>query len=177
MRPWLRALAGMCLGMTMVHAVFAEIRFRKWEDPDEEVKPKEEEAVVLPDYPKEENLLEFYVSAGTANRFFIDGTSISPVGDGAVRYALVIKTGGGSTNISYEGISCANLEYRLYATGRSDGTWSKARKSDWKPIVNKPINRYHAALSRDFFCPGGLPIGTAEEGRDALKRGRHPQAS
>lgn len=167
----------MCLGMTMIHAAFAEIRFRKWEDPDEEIKPKEEEAVVLPDYPKEDNLLEFYVSAGTANRFFIDGSSISPVGDGAVRYTLVIRTGGGATNVSYEGINCADLAYRLYATGRADGTWSKARKSEWRPIVNKPINRHHAALSRDFFCPGGLPIGTAEEGRDALRRGRHPQAS
>ena len=39
------------------------------------------------------------------------------------------------------------------------------------------MNRHHAALSRDYFCPGGVPIFKADEGRDALRRGKHPQAN
>ncbi len=88
---------------------------------------------------------------------------------------MVVKTAGGATNISYEGIRCATSETRLYATG-INGAWVNARNSSWKPIENKPINRQHAALSRDYFCPSYLPIRTAEEGRDALRRGKHPNA-
>lgn len=176
MSGWLRLLASICLAAA-VHSTFAEIRFRKWEDEEDE-KPKaaEEAAVVLPEYPKDENLLEFYVSANTSNRFFVDGASINPVGEGIVRFTLVVKTGGGATNVTYEGVDCNQLKSRLYATGRADGTWGKARVSEWKHIVNNPINRQHAALSRDFFCPAGTPIKSGEEGRDALRRGKHPQA-
>ncbi len=158
-----------------LQSVYAGIGFRKEEeDPDE---PKwQEEEVVLPTFPREENLLEFYVSAVAGNRFFIDGSSIAVGADGVVRFAMVVKTTGGATNVTYEGLRCKMFEYRLYATGRADGTWSKARASEWKPIENKPVNRQHAALNRDYFCPSTLPIGTPEEGRAAIKRGGHPDA-
>jgi hypothetical protein len=94
-----------------------------------------------------------------------------------VRYTLVILTSGGATNISYEGIRCSNRQVRLYATGRADRSWAPARLSAWRPIENKPVNRHHAALSRDYFCPNGSAITSAAEGLDALKRGKHPQAS
>lgn len=155
---------------------YAEInfRFRDFEEDPDEPKWQEGEAT-LPDFPKEEDLLEFYVSAGTANRFYVDGKSINPGADGVVRFALVVKTAGGAANTSFEGIRCGALETRLYAIG-SKGAWVPARNSAWKPIENKPINRHHAALSRDYFCPSRVPIQNAEEGRDALRRGKHPNA-
>lgn len=152
----------------------AEIRFRNLEDPDE---PQwQEQETALPDYPKDGDLLEFYVSAATTNRFFIDGATLNPGADGVVRYSLVVRTAGGATNVSFEGLRCATLENRLYATGRRDGTWARARSSEWKRIANLPANRQHAALTRDYLCPSGVPIRTAEEGRDALRRGGHPDA-
>ena len=135
-----------------------------------------EAETVLPDFPKEENLLEFYVSAATSNRFFVDGATLSVGPDSVVRFTLLVKTSGGATNTTFEGIRCATRERRLYATGRSDGTWLKARISEWLPIENKTVNRQHAALSREIFCPRGGIIKTADEGRDALRRGRHPNA-
>jgi hypothetical protein len=172
----IRYLAKLLLLAALSSSAFADIHFRNFEeDPDE---PKWQEGeVVLPEFPREENLMEFYVSAATANRFFIDGKSISVGDDGVVRYALVVKTSGGATNTSFEGIRCGAMEYRLYATGRSsDGTWVKARTSEWKPIENKPVNRHHASLSRDYFCPSALPIRDAEDGRRALRLGKHPDA-
>lgn len=153
----------------------AEIRFRNWDEDADEPRWQEEEAA-LPTFPKDENLLEFYVSAVTTNRFFIDGATLNPGADGVVRYSLVVRTAGGATNVSFEGLRCATLEHRLYATGRSDGTWAKARASEWKLMANLPANRQHAALSRDYLCPSRVPIRTAEEGRDALRRGGHPDA-
>jgi len=154
---------------------FADIHFRNWHEEDDEEKWQEAEAP-LPAYPQDADLLEFYVSAATANRYFIDARSIAVGSDDVVRFALVVRTAGGAKNVSYEGIRCKTLEYRLYATGRADGTWTKARLSEWRPIENKPVNRHHAALSRDYFCPDGLAIRTTDEGRDALQRGKHPNA-
>lgn len=152
----------------------AEIRFRNFDDPD--AVKWEEDTAELPAFPEEKNLREFYVSGATSHRFFIDEKTLLPGKDGVVRYVLVVKTSGGSTNISFEGIRCETREFKLYASGRADGTWARMRSSDWRPIENKPVNRHHAALSRDLFCPMGAPIRTAEEGRDALIRGKHPMA-
>ena len=143
---------------------------------DADEKPWEEGATSLPTFPQDADLLPFYVSAATTNRFFIDGKSLSPGNDGIVRYALVIKTGGGATNVTFEGIRCAAREYKLYATGRYDGSWGPLLAGPWRPIEYKDRNRYRWVLLGDFFCPNGVPIGTAEEGRDALRQGKHPKA-
>ncbi|MGE5467674.1 MAG: CNP1-like family protein [Ignavibacteria bacterium] len=142
---------------------------------EDEEKPWQEAEAKLPDFPKDEDLLEFYVSATTTNRFFIDGKTIAADPDGVVRFTMVVKTSGGATNISYEGIRCGTSETKLYATGVK-GAWVPSRVSAWKPIENKPMNRQHAALNRDYFCPASIPIRSAEEGRNALKRGKHPDA-
>lgn len=165
-------LAWLLLLITTV--AMADVRFRDLDDPDA---PKwTEEEAVLPEFPKPENLLPFYVSEMTAHRFMIDGSTLQVGKDRVVRYVLVVQTSGGAVNISFEGIRCDTREFRLYASGHREGRWTKARLSEWRPIENKPVNRHHAALSRDLFCPNGLAINTAEEGRDALRRGKHPQA-
>lgn len=144
-------------------------------DDDEAVVWAEGE-VALPAFPADGDLIEFYVSAVTANRFFIDAKSLSAGSDGVVRYVLVVTTAGGATNVTFEGIRCSAREFRIYSTGRGDRSWGTLRSTDWRRIENKTVNRHHAALSRDYFCPSGSPILTADEGRDALRRGKHPQA-
>lgn len=153
---------------------YADIGFRNFEDPDA-VKWAEGE-YSLPAYPNDGNLIEFYVSAVATNRFFIDKTSLSAGKDGVVRYVLVVKTAGGATNVTFEGIRCGYQEYRLYAAGRADRTWAPSRTDQWRPIENKPVNRHHAALDRELFCPLGVAIFTAEEGFEALRLGRNPRA-
>jgi hypothetical protein len=133
-----------------------------------------EEQVASPTFPKNADLIEFYVSPGTANRFFVDGATLAVGKDGAVRYVLLVKTGGGATNVTFEGIRCKTGEYKIFASGRADGSWAPARLSDWRRIEDKPVNRHHAALSRELFCPFANPIKSADEGRDALRRGKHP---
>ncbi|KAF0165983.1 MAG: lipoprotein [Rhodocyclaceae bacterium] len=145
---------------------------------DEEEKPWQELAIEPPAFPRQENLLEFYVSAVATNRYFIDASTLGAGSDGVVRYVLVVKTAGGATNVSFEGMHCKDRTWKHYATGRSDNTWTKSRAArvEWRPIENKPVNRHHAALSRDFFCPMGNAIKTADEGRNALRLGKHPDS-
>jgi hypothetical protein len=144
----------------------------------EEEKVWKEDDVEPPAFPKPENLLEVYVSAIATNKYFIDATTLAVGADDVVRYVLVVKTSGGATNVSFEGMRCKELTWKHYATGGSDGTWTKSRatRAEWRPIENKPVNRHHAAISRDLFCPIGSPIQTAEEGRNALRLGKHPKS-
>ena len=143
----------------------------------EEPEPIQElKEVEPPAFPKPENLREFYVGPVTANNYFIDASTLSVGNDGIVRYVLIVRTSGGATNVSFEGINCKDLTWKHYATGRSDGTWGKSRaaRSEWRSFESQVVNRYHAALSRDFFCPAGTAISTADEGRNALRLGKHP---
>lgn len=146
----------------------------------EEPEPWQElKEVEPPSFPKPENLREFYVGPVTTNNYFIDASTLSVGSDGIVRYVLVVRTSGGATNVSFEGINCKELTWKHYATGRSDGAWAKSRaaRSEWRSFENHSVNRYHAALSRDFFCPAGTAISTADEGRNALRLGKHPNAN
>ncbi len=140
---------------------------------------QEQRDVEPPAYPREENLREFYVGAIATNTYYVDLSSITLGTDRVVRYVLVVKTSGGATNVSFEGINCAELRWKLYASGRSDKAWTKSRvvRNDWRLIENKSLNPYHAALSRNYFCPMGNAIVTADEGRNALQQGKHPGAN
>lgn len=145
-------------------------------DYDFEDKPWVELEAQLPPAPKTENLLPFFVSAVTDNRFYIDGPSIAPGKDGVVRYTLVIKSSAGAVNISYEGIRCSSEEVKRYAFGRADGHWGKARNPSWETIGYKDVNRQHHVLYDDFFCPGGIPVASREQAIKTLKAGAHLSA-
>ncbi|MBS1199050.1 MAG: hypothetical protein H6R18_2835 [Proteobacteria bacterium] len=135
---------------------------------DYEAKTWQEIAVQLPLAPKPEKLVAVYVSAATEHHFFVDPDSISIGKDGVVRYTLAIKTSGGASNISFDGMRCETRERRSYAFGRSDGSWSRARSNEWVKIREETINRHHAALFTDFFCPGGVIAGSVKDIRYAL---------
>src|SRR5690606_20525151 len=109
-----------------------------------------EEEVPLPAYPRESDLIEFEVGSG-AHRYFIDARSLDVGADGVVRYALVVKTAGGASNASYEGIRCATQEKRIYALGHPQGKWIPARRSVWEPIVPGRANEHQAVLYKDYF--------------------------
>lgn len=141
---------------------------------DYEVKKWEEVAVQLPTSPKESSLQPFYVSATTDNRFWVDLDSVSVGSDGVVRYTLLVRTGTGAKNVSYEGMRCETRERRLYAFGRSDGSWSKSRGNQWMRIQEAVNNRQHAALFTEYFCPGGVVVSSATEAKSALRRGGQP---
>ena len=129
----------------------------------------------LPGQPKSQDLIEFYVSASTDFRFFVDSQSLSVGKDGVVRYTLLARSPSGVENVTYEGIRCAAGSFRVYALGRAGGSWAE-RDSDWRPIEAKTMQRSHHALWKEYFCPHRVPIFDVAEGIDALRRGGHPNA-
>lgn len=128
----------------------------------------------LPAFPKAEGLIELYVTAASTNRFYVDPDSVSVGKDGVVRYVAIAKSPSGATSTNFEGLRCDVRERRLYAFGRADDTWSRAKSPTWTRISNAGANRYAWALMREYFCPGGVAIRNAAEGVNALRRGGHP---
>ena len=167
------ALCGLLLGCT--GAPPAPMK-SDWQVEQEKKNWLEHTPTALPPYPKSDHLLEFNVAAVTSFRFFIDSSSLSIGSDGVVRFVLVARSPSGAENVSYEGILCTGASYRLYATGRHDGTWTEARDDRWRPIPHQSVD-WHRALSDDYFCPRGMTITSAAEGIDALKRGGNPAAA
>jgi hypothetical protein len=145
------------------------------EDEEFESKQCQELDVQMPAPPAKESLQPFYVSAASDNQFLVDLATLTVGKDGVVRYVLVVATPSGGRNVSYEGMRCETRERRLYASGRSDGTWSKSRNSEWTKIKDAAANRQHAALFLEYFCPGGAIVRDAAEARGALQHGVHPE--
>lgn len=143
---------------------------------EDEIRPWQENEVRLPSAPRSEALLPFYVSASTENRFFVDASSLTVGDDGVLRFVLVVLGAEGARNVTFEGMRCEAKERRLYASGRTDGSWSKSRNNDWMRIRDAVANRHYATLYLDYFCPGGVIVRNAQEAVDALRRGGHPAA-
>ena len=130
---------------------------------------KEIDAPPLPAYPKPASLLRFPTN-WTANEIYVDADTLVVGQDRVVRYALVIRSASGAENVSYEGLRCETGERRVYAFGRRDSTWSPARNSAWRPIVDARINRQHFEFWLDVFCDGRV-IEPREKLIANIKRG------
>jgi hypothetical protein len=126
-----------------------------------------------PPPPGSGEMLTFFVSSASDYRFYIDAASLAPGADGVIRYTLIVRSPLGAESVSYEGIRCETREVRAYAYGRADRSWS-VHPGPWRRIEERSVQRWHYALWREFFCPGGAPIRSVAEGIDALKRGGHP---
>lgn len=138
---------------------------------DDSSKTWSEIAVELPALPQAANLLPFGVSNTATQRFAVDAKSLTLGADGVVRYTLVVISSSGARNVTHEGIRCAANERKIYALGHADGTWSRARRDQWEPIVNNAINRQQAALAEDYFCIGNAVAGSASDMLRRLRQG------
>ncbi len=156
-----------CIGV--ISTTFAE-SYRP-ESPNIEEKTWVEQEVELPAYPKDENLMPFDVSAVTTNKFYVDAKSIIVGDDGVVRYTVVVKSAGGAVNVSFEGIRCNSREWKSYGFGRNDGTWVKAKQTEWQRLAAFATNRHRHELFKNYFCPGGGIIRRPQQAISVFRRG------
>ena len=111
------------------------------------------------------------MSVTTPFAFYVDAKSISIGSDGVVRYSLIAKSAEGALNVSFEGIRCSARQFRVYAFGRPDKTWSEARMSQWQSIPADARNAQRAVLHGDFFCSKRDMPGTTEQAVRLLRNG------
>lgn len=126
--------------------------------------------ISIPVYPDERSLQEFSISGQTDNRFFVDSNSLSVDPDGVVRFSVVVRSNTGAENVAYEGIRCETREWKPYALGRADRSWSEARDPQWQRIVWRSTNAYRFVLYRDYFCPDGFQLRDTDAALAALRR-------
>ena len=129
--------------------------------------PFVEQNVPPPPYPEDSNLTEFYLRGQTSNRFFIDTSSLTVGTDRVVRFALVIRTPEGTQTTTFSGLRCSEREWKDYAYGRSDQTWSTDSAPQWRRIQDVGFNNYRGTLYNDFLCAGG--VGSVNPAGDAKK--------
>ena len=136
-----------------------------------DLKPWVEMELQLPAFPSKESLIPFQISAKKDTRYYVDGDSLSVGSDDVIRYVLVIVSSTGAQNISFEGLRCATAERRLYAFGRSDRTWSKARNNQWVKVQGGETS-HNVELYANYFCAIGAPvIMSPEDARRVLRAG------
>jgi hypothetical protein len=138
---------------------------------DDDTKSWKEIQAQLPPPPKPENLARVRTGSATSHQFFVDTASISVGADGVTRFTVVVKTTGGATNVTFEGMRCETREQKLYAIGHSDKTWVRARDTKWQRVVLKDLTPHHYTLYHDFFCPSGTRPTPVRQAVNALRRG------
>jgi len=174
--PALRNFALVLVAVAMLGAEGAR-DFEPWStfESDFDGKDWKEIEAKLPAFPKEENLLPFRAGGASPHRFLLDAQSLSIGADGVVRYTLVVKTAGGATNVSFEGIRCNMRQQKLYALGQAGGNWTRARNPQWRRIDYHDINLQHGVLFADFLCAGTgsnrFPVNGVAEVVQRLKYG------
>ena len=144
------------------------------QDFDDDTKTWKEIQTQLPPAPRDEDLMGFSVSGASSYYFAVDRKSLAVGSDGVFRYTLVATSAQGARNVSYEGIRCQTGEKKIYAIGQRDGSWVKARNAAWSKIEEVGINRQHAALMKEYFCPDGSAQQKLSDVLDRFKR-RLPQ--
>ena len=156
-------------------AVDREAEKRKSFTREELPGPQWQEAeIVLPAFPRAEDLVEVEISGPRTFTFLVDANSVSVDDDGVVRYSMIARSTAGAENVSFEGMRCETNEYKAYAFGSQDRTWSRVSGS-WLPIREQQSNNGRFALARYYFCPYSIPQPSSEKAVAALKHGiPHP---
>jgi hypothetical protein len=153
-------------------SAMAQEKWSQWDiDFDEDKKEWKEIEARMPAAPRPEDLLPFEASGASAHRFFIDARSLSIGEDGVVRYTLVVKTAGGATNTTFEGMRCESREQKYYAVGQPNGGWVRARSPQWRRIEQRELNNHHRVLYADYLCDGRMPVASVREVVQTLKFG------
>ncbi|MGZ8228132.1 MAG: CNP1-like family protein [Burkholderiales bacterium] len=170
MRTRTRPIALLVLSCAMAGPVAAQ--WAGWDyDFDEEKKAWKEIQAQIPAYPKPDDLIRLEIGGAARHAYFVDAKSISRGEDGVMRYTAMIKTEGGATNVTFEGMRCETREHKIYAVGRNDGAWVRARAPKWGPIKYRENMPHYNMLFREYFCPSRSILPAPKEVVAALRRG------
>lgn len=109
----------------------------------------QEQAANLPDWPQDEDLIEFQVEEGGGPfRYYVDESSLQIGSDGVVRYVVVAESRSGSRNVSFEGIRCVSRGLiKRYAYGSATG-FEPLTGTDWRPIEDSRGDAHRVELHR-----------------------------
>ena len=141
-------------------------------DYESDTKAWREVVAQIPAYPDPKNLVRVPTGTATSHQFFVDAPSLALGEDGVMRYTVVTRTAGGATNVTFEGIRCETRERKVYALGRTDGSWVRSRNAEWQRISLRDLTPYTHTLYHQFFCNERTRPTPVRIALDALRQGR-----
>ena len=119
--------------------------------------PWQEQAVSLPAYPADADLLPFPVDLPDLSQTFaLDAKSLSVGADRVVRYTVAITSTSGARNVIHEGIRCETREFRTYAYGEASHQFRPTQGDKWHSISAQGWGGFRAVLLRDYLCDNHL---------------------
>ena len=128
-----------------------------------------ESAIELPPYPDDRDLLPVAMSNTDTLKIYIDGKSISRAHDLVARFALIAESPSGARSVFYDGYRCETRQYKTYAIGTSQHTWSPASNPQWQTVPRSEINAFRDVIYRRYVCDGQKSARSPEELRHLLQ--------
>ena len=111
------------------------------------------EGVLLPEFPKRENLRRIQSPTGAAGReYYIDERSLLMSHEGIVYYTVVLRTSSGANNILYEGLDCRERVVKSFAYGTARGGFKALRKRRWERFTVEGLYGYRFVLWDRYMC-------------------------
>jgi hypothetical protein len=155
----------LCAALCLAAWSAAHAQWAGWDyEYDREKTSWKELQAQIPPYPSLDKLLPFEGGGASPHHFYVDPASISIGEDGVVRYTLVVRTAGGATNVSFEGMRCETRERKMYAIGLGrDRAWERARDPKWRRIEYREVNQQYGVLYKDFFCRNKQPMASVDD--------------
>ena len=143
-----------------------------------EGKKWQEQAVRMPAWPKDSDLVEIKLDGPADDfRYSIDTRSLATGSDDVVRYTLVTEASSGARNVSFEGLRCTPKgAYKTYAYDSGSSFSPTGVAEQWQPIDERSRDRFRFELWRHYLCVHRLfkPRDRKDQIR-MLKSGRVPQ--
>ncbi len=128
-----------------------------------------ESAITLPPYPDDRDLLPVAMNSTDTLRIFIDGKSITRAPDLVARFTLVVESPSGARSVFYDGYRCETRQYKTYAIGTAQHTWSPAVNPPWRTIPRSEINAFRDVIYRRYVCDSQKPARSPDEMRRLLQ--------
>lgn len=129
-------------GMEKEYFDFDESRVEQWK----------ESATTLPSYPRDENLLPVPLLATDTLKVYIDRASLSRGPDRVARFSLVVESPSGARSVFHDGLRCETREYKTYAVGTPERTFTPVKGAAWRPIPRPATNAFRDQLYRHYAC-------------------------
>lgn len=129
----------------------------------------QESAISLPPYPDDRDLLPVAMNSTDTLKIFIDGKSITRAPDLVARFALVVESPSGARSVFYDGYRCETRQYKTYAIGTTQHTWSPAANPQWLTIPRSEINAFRDVIYRRYVCDGQKSARSPQDLRRLLQ--------
>ena len=138
---------------------FDEKYTEKWKESD----------IVLPPYPEDRDLLPVAMNSTDTLKIYIDSKSISRAPDLVARFALIVESPSGARSVFYDGYRCETQQYKTYAIGTSQHTWSLVANPQWQTVTRSEINAFRDVIYRRYICDAQKSAPSPEDLRRQLQ--------